>query len=173
MHPVTTPLAAAAAFAIAVLVAAPAAHAARATAPAISSCQAALPVFEGLIRKRPLAVQNEGDAAAFVTCGLENAGPNGGTHRINFAEVQLQNQGSLSRSVSCTAVNSNASASPGAPAYLNRTVAVAPGATVTLDFQAAQFPGNPLVLTGNTLAVSCNLPPGIGITSTVLQNNAA
>ncbi|HST45355.1 MAG TPA: hypothetical protein VLK29_09045, partial [Luteimonas sp.] len=33
-------------------------------------CQAALPAYDGLIRKRPVAIRNEGDAAAFVSCSL-------------------------------------------------------------------------------------------------------
>lgn len=33
-------------------------------------CQAALPAFDGLVRKRPLAVQNESTGHAFVTCSL-------------------------------------------------------------------------------------------------------
>jgi hypothetical protein len=37
-----------------------------ANAPSI--CQGALPNFEGALRKRPLAVQNEGAVDAFVTC---------------------------------------------------------------------------------------------------------
>ncbi len=37
---------------------------------ATSYCQAALPAFEGAIRKRPLAVQNEGTTNAFVTCSF-------------------------------------------------------------------------------------------------------
>ena len=32
------------------------------------ACQAALPAYEGLIRKRPMAIQNEGVSTAFVTC---------------------------------------------------------------------------------------------------------
>ena len=31
-------------------------------------CAAALPAFEGLVRKRPRAIQNEGSTNAFVTC---------------------------------------------------------------------------------------------------------
>lgn len=41
---------------------------------ASAHCQAALPVFDGLIRKRPLAVVNEGQAGAFVTCAIPMQG---------------------------------------------------------------------------------------------------
>lgn len=37
---------------------------------AAETCQAALPAYETAIRKRPLALTNEGVAPAFVTCSL-------------------------------------------------------------------------------------------------------
>lgn len=37
-------------------------------------CQGALPAFETAIRKRPLAVQNEGDSTTFVTCSFTAQG---------------------------------------------------------------------------------------------------
>ena len=40
------------------------------TAAAVDRCQPALPTFDGSIRKRPKAVQNEGTSIAFITCGF-------------------------------------------------------------------------------------------------------
>ncbi len=151
----------------------PPADALRVTAQAPSVCQGALPAFETAIRKRPLAVQNEGDAPAFVTCALNNPGTSNGVTRISSAQVYVQNLGNASRPVSCTAVNSSAVAAPAAAAYLTRTLQVPPSATTSTEFSfaAGDFAGSPILLAGDTFGVSCNLPPGVGITGTVLNNN--
>ena len=48
-------------------------------------CAAALPAFEGLVRKRPRAIQNEGAGTAFVSCAppqfTEAADPGLGLHQ--------------------------------------------------------------------------------------------
>ena len=167
-------LATAIAVVVAVVASAPQAFAHRASAQAVAACQGALPAFEGQIRKRPLAVQNEGSADAFVTCALLNLGYNSGTHRISGGTLYLQNLGGGSRTVSCTAVNSSAVAAPGSPLYATRSVSVPANAngSTELAFLATDFPGAPFLLPGDTLSVSCNLPPGLGITGTVLLNNA-
>jgi len=45
---------------------------------AVGRCQGALPNYEGAIRKRPLAVQNEGTGSAFVTCAFLSSCRTGG-----------------------------------------------------------------------------------------------
>ena len=149
-------------------------HAFRVTAQAVAVCQGALPSFEGAIRKRPLAVQNEGTTNAFVTCALNNTGYNAGTTFISSIEIYAQNLNSSTRSITCTAVNSSATASPD-PLYVTRTVSVSPSDTnsTLIEFEAGDFPGSPVVLPGDTVSVSCNLVPGMGITGTVLVNNAS
>lgn len=147
------------------------AHAFRVTAQAVAVCQAALPVFEGAIRKRPLAIQNEGNSDAFVTCALNNPGNSAGTNRISVVQIYAQNQNASSRSIACTAVNSSATANP-SPIYLSKTVQVTSSASDTLiEFAAGDFPGSPILLPGDTIALSCNLVPGMGIRGTVLVNN--
>ena len=150
------------------------AHAFRVTAQAVAVCQAALPAFEGAIRKRPLAIQNEGSSNAFVTCALNNPGYNAGTTFISTMLIYAQNQNSTTRSITCTAVNSSATASPD-QLYVTRTVSVSPSDTnsTLIEFEAGDFPGSPAVLPGDTVSVSCNLVPGMGITGTVLVNNAS
>jgi hypothetical protein len=150
-------------------------HAFRVTAQAAAVCQGALPSFEGAIRKRPLAVQNEGSTDAFVTCALNNPGYNAGTTFISSVEIYAQNLNSSTRSITCTAVNSSATTSPDAPLYATRTVNVAPSDTnsTLIEFAADDFPGSPVVLPGDTVSVSCKLVPGMGITGTVLVNNAS
>lgn len=149
-------------------------HAFRVTAQAAAVCQGALPSFEGAIRKRPLAVQNEGSTDAFVTCALNNTGYNAGTTFISSFEIYAQNRNSSTRSITCTAVNSSATASPDT-LYVTRTVSVSPSSSnsTLIEFTADDFPGSPVALPGDTVAVSCNLVPGMGITGTVLINNAS
>lgn len=150
-------------------------HAFRVTAQAAAVCQGALPSFEGAIRKRPLAVQNEGSTDAFVTCALNNPGYNAGTTFISLLLIYVQNQNSSNRTITCTAVNSSATESPGAPLYLTRTVQVPSSDTEStpITFEAGDFPGSPVALPGDTVMVSCKLLPGTGITGTVLVNNAS
>lgn len=150
------------------------AHATRVTAQATAICQGALPAFETAIRKRPLALQNEGTQAAFVTCAFVNPGPSDGSARVEAVLVYLQNVNAQTQQVSCTAVNSTATASPAPALYLTKGAFVTPSATSStqLRFAAAEFGGGASVLPGDTVGVSCNLPPGVGITGTVLVNNS-
>lgn len=142
-----------------------------AQAPAI--CQGALPAFETSIRKRPLAVQNEGASNAFVTCSFNNPGNNAGGSRVNGVTVHLQNAASGARTVSCTAVNIAAGADAGTALYAPKSIQVprdASGSTA-LAFGPSDFQAGAFVLPFDSVGVSCNLPPGTGITSTVLVNN--
>ncbi len=49
---------------------APQANAVSMAANATAFCQTALPVFDGNVRKRPLAVTNEGTSNAFISCSI-------------------------------------------------------------------------------------------------------
>lgn len=150
------------------------ASATRVVAQGTAICQGALPAFETQIRKRPLALQNEGDASAFVTCSFNNPGINSGGTRISSITVYLQNAAAGSRTVSCTAVNTGPGADTGAALYATRSIQVPRNATgsTALQFASSDFPGAPFLLPGESVSVSCNLLPGIGIASTVLVNNA-
>ena len=113
------------------------------------TCQAALPAFEGLIRKRPLAIQNEGTAPAFVSCA---------THQLfNLIDpdygiaVQLVNFGSSDVDVTCTAISLGKTNT-----YLPRTVTVPAGGEyyVSYNLNDDEYFVGPF---------NCNLPPGTGI----------
>ncbi len=122
-------------------------------------CQSALPTFDTSIRKRPLALQNEGTADAFVTCGLEGtflAAP-----LSTSVAVKLRNNTAASVDVSCTLTD----AGPGLhnPTYFTKTVTLAANAVdVDLGFTSADNGGNAFIYP----AFSCALPPGIGIAAT-------
>jgi len=117
------------------------------------NCQAALPAFDGNIRKRPLAMQNDGTTPAFVTCGFKGLGIDPHSAGNDLIGVALTTQGSQSVSVTCTLVNGFSE-----PVYLTQTRTVHPGVA------------NLLFWTGNGLdlaAMSCSLPPQTGILYTM------
>lgn len=144
----------------------------RVVAQATAICQGALPAFETQIRKRPLALQNEGEANAFVTCSFNNPGQNSGGTRISGVTIHLQNS-QAARTVACTGVNTSAGADASAALYATKSIQVPrdAGGSTALEFLPADFPGGGFLLPGDSINLSCNLPPGVGITSTVLVNN--
>ena len=120
---------------------------------AVSACQSALPVFYGVIRKRPLAVQNEGSAGAFITCGLEGvfyAAPHN-----SYVGIGLLNNGSATVTVNCTLVDGGSGFSN--PEYLPDSATISPGAMQTISWYPE---GEGFIYP----AISCSLPPGTGIT---------
>ena len=69
-------------------------------------CQPALPAFDGNIRKRPLAMMNEGTSNAFVTCafgGVFNGVPSQKTLSVGFTNIT-----DSEITVNCTLVDAQA-----------------------------------------------------------------
>jgi len=89
------------------------------TMAASGACQAALPNYEGNFRKRPLAVANEGTAAAFLTCGVTNYGGSSSS-RVELAGV---NRSAAAGDISCTMVDGVIDASLGFANYYPQTIA--------------------------------------------------
>ena len=123
---------------------------------AAGTCQSALPVFDGVIRKRPLAVQNEGDSSAFITCGMEGVlNASAVTSEVTMA---LTNTADVEVIVNCTLVDGRAGFSN--PVYLVNSIKIAPNAPLgILTWAAADNGGDNFVYP----AISCALPPGAGI----------
>lgn len=119
------------------------------------NCQPALPVFDGNIRKRPLAVANEGTANAFVTCAFTTDGTALGVIEYQTA-VQNQNPSGSPITIACTAVAGTASTAQ----YYSKNVSLTPGARATLAWLAADN-GNQLY--PHPVALSCLLPPGAAL----------
>lgn len=124
------------------------------TTMAVADCQSALPVFDGVIRKRPLAVQNEGDSNSFITCGMRgvtNVGSRNTTVQLHFV-----NNGATARSVSCTMVGGLSGFAD--PIYRTGGSYIQPGNIGTIAWleQPDGFYFS---------AISCALPPGMGIRS--------
>lgn len=132
-------------------------------ATAVSLCQSALPAYESGIRKRPLAVQNEGADDAFVTCAFTTQW--GGD--LTDVTIGFRSAGNATATVSCTGVTGTQGASQ--PNIYVIKSATLPSSNAVgwngndYDTGDGSIPGNAY------FSVSCKLPPGVGITSTSVQ----
>ncbi len=137
-------------------------HVTLVTAPGL--CQAALPSFEGLIRKRPLAIQNEGATTAFVGCSLPTQGD------ITGATVYLSSIDGAAHTVSCTGVSGYAS-NVATPSYAAKTISVAAnGAPQGAFWSTADFGGGAR-FPYYYFSLQCALPPGVGMNDLELRYN--
>lgn len=137
---------------------APPATAATSAANATAFCQSALPVFDTQIRKRPLAVGNEGAAPAFVTCSL----PQGYyPETVINGVVILLNRGASPVSASCTLVDGVTGEITGtAPGYYPQSAELAPGVATPLVW----YPDDHGLESFHPYqSYSCLLPPGVEI----------
>lgn len=126
-------------------------------------CQGALPAFETAIRKRPLAVQNEGASTAFVTCSFTSQGSQiaGGLNPATAA-IFFTSQTGDDVTINCTGVSGRQN-SPNE--YIPKSVVVG-GATGAIEWLAADFSGAPARFPSGLFSVSCSLPPGAAILDT-------
>ena len=123
---------------------------------AAGACQSALPVFDGVVRKRPLAVQNDGTTRTFITCGLE--GRFGAAESSSLIFVGLTNNADADASVSCTLVDGRNGISD--PVYRAKSINVPANADVVeLAWTSIDNEGVDFIYP----AISCSIPPGIGI----------
>jgi hypothetical protein len=135
---------------------------------ASGTCQAALPAYEGQIRKRPLALQNEGEANAFVSCSLFSPGASTSsflTGEIYAVMITLDNNGSQPVDVACTLIAGASRSS--ANHYFTKTITLPANSTYNQIAwsQDPDFDGGKI---GPPPGISCNLRPGVGIATTSL-----
>lgn len=124
---------------------------------ATAFCQPALPTFDGNIRKRPLAVQNEGSSNAFITCSLLAQGLN----TITLAGIYAASNDGAAHSLTCTGITGY---NTGTNEAVVKTVELpASGGQVQLVWEAGDFDGAPAVFPSSLFNVSCNLAPGVGL----------
>lgn len=125
-------------------------------------CQPALPAFDGQIRKRPKAVQNEGIDNAFVTCAF--GGVFNGVPSQKTLTVGLTNNTNAPITVNCTLVDFQAGVVN--PEYFPKSISVpATGAPVALLLWSAVDDNGGVRFTYP--AASCVLPPGTGVVNTL------
>jgi len=125
-------------------------------------CQPALPAFDGNIRKRPLAMVNEGTSNAFVTCafgGVFNGVPSQKTLTIGFTNITA-----AVITVNCTLADAQAGVIN--PEFFPKSINVPPqGAPVTLLLWSAAADNGGVRFTYP--AVSCMIPVGAGVVNTL------
>lgn len=130
-------------------------------------CQSALPVYDGQIRKRPKAIQNEGTSPAYVTCSwtaqggfAENSG-----NPTALAMTFSVNDGQPDH-VSCLAVLGNQGHT--LPTYTRGTDLHSNGGVRALIWLPADFGASGRFPSG-LINVSCLLNPGVGINASQLS----
>ncbi len=132
-------------------------------------CQSALPVFDGNIRKRPLAVQNEGSGDAFITCSYPSGeGRFAGGSPTTRVWQYMVNISANPVTVTCTGV----AGSPASSFQVVKSVVVpANSSTAEISWFAADFPGAPTTFPGNgAFSASCLLPPGAGVRTSFVDS---
>lgn len=125
---------------------------------AAGACNGALPSFEGALRKRPLAIRNEGATSVFVTCSVPGdylASGNG------LVVAAFTNGSTSSVTVNCTMVDGRASPwgmfDEGDPEYYPQSKPIHPGGVAALTW-------TPTSGTFSAYAnVNCLLPPDVEI----------
>lgn len=130
---------------------------------ATGACNGALPGFEGALRKRALAIANEGSTIAFINCSV----PTDGDQNPGYfdATATFVNRSAATATVNCTLVGGIV-AEVGElfdmepPAFRSKSVTIALGAGHSLQWQRQEF-GVPTL--GRLINFSCTLPPRIEI----------
>ncbi len=137
---------------------------------AVGPCQAALPAFEGQIRKRPLALQNEGTGTAFVSCAFSAAGSSdlvsGSITRVYVYAASIDG---AAHTISCTGVTGfNTDQNQ----FVVKTATLsADGSQSRMQWNVSDFSDSPAVFPRSTFSVSCRVDPGVGLNDTHVQFN--
>lgn len=126
---------------------------------AVNSCQGALPSFEGTLRKRPLAIANEGTSTAFISCGLSSEVAN--SAGMSVVGALFINRGLASADVTCT-LAVGIPAPFGTPVFFTKTATVPTGGSGGPTWVSADNGGNPF----KVASISCSIPPGFEINNT-------
>lgn len=127
-------------------------------------CQGALPNFEVGLRKRPLAVQNVGTTAMFVTCGFDFDSLEAIDNSALLVDAYFTNTTDAPATVNCTAV---AGFEGGVTENVNLSIEIpanAGGEDGNLFVYADDFEGGGMA--SGLVALSCRLPGGVGINDT-------
>lgn len=137
---------------------------------AVNYCQSALPVFDGNIRKRPLAVQNEGTGTAFVTCSYpsgEGRG-SGGSVTTQVWQYFISNA-DADLILNCTGVSGVTLESA---QFIVKSTVLPAGASSVLVWSAEDFAGAPAVFPSHSVfSISCSLPPGAGLRQSYVNSD--
>lgn len=120
-----------------------------------SACTGALPTCEGALRKRPLAIVNEGASNAFVTCSLPVEESNASFPTLGY--LKLQNTGSAAVTIECSLV---AGAQWEGSVVQPKSIPMGANSALLVNWAPA---AGATYLPRRTVNFSCMLPPGTGI----------
>jgi hypothetical protein len=120
----------------------------------VGNCQAALPAYEGQTRKRPLAVVNESNSTAFVTCAFTSEEVS--LNVVSFG-TRLSNISVVPVTVNCTGVVGEELEDA---EYIVKSLTLAPQTDGNLTWTSADHGG---LLFAKSVAISCALPPFVGL----------
>lgn len=120
----------------------------------VGNCQAALPAYEGQTRKRPLALVNESNATAFVTCAFTSEEMS--LSVVSFG-TRLSNISAVPATVHCTAVIGEELQNA---EYIVKSLTLAPQSDDNLTWTSADNDG---LLFAKSVAISCALPSFVGL----------
>jgi len=118
------------------------------------NCQPSIPSGNTAVRKRPLAVINEGTGSEFVTCAFT-------TEEVSINVVgfgtRISNISAVPATVNCTAVVGEELENA---QYFVKSITLAPGAAGQLTWGTGDTGG---LLFAKSVALSCILPPFVGV----------
>jgi hypothetical protein len=135
----------------------------------VGLCQGALPAFETAIRKRPLAVQNEGTTTAFVTCSFTSQGDwYSSADNPRAVSVVFTNASSKQVQISCTGV-SGGTAVP-LREYVVKTMTLAASGSRSMSWNYNDFAtrGERPTFPSGLFSISCGLAPGVAINEAIV-----
>lgn len=121
-----------------------------------ASCQSALPVFDGNIRKRPMALGNEGASTAFVTCDTDSISNSASGHS-QVAIFFGNRAGAVDVQVNCTLVDGAFVANGFFP---KTSTEMGAGGSAVISWEATADNGGDNFIAP---AISCGLPAGVDI----------
>lgn len=120
----------------------------------VGNCQAALPAYEGQTRKRPLAVINESNSTAFVTCAFTSEEVS--LNVVSFG-TRLSNISTVPVTVNCTGVIGEELENA---EYIVKSLTLGAQTDGDLTWTSADHGGLPFA---KSVAISCALPPWVGL----------
>jgi hypothetical protein len=124
---------------------------------AVDVCQGSLPSFEGTLRKRPLAIANEGSSPSFISCSIRAPLDSEGVASII---VRFANRSAAGRVFSCTLVDGVAEPSAYPPVYQPKSIVLGVSSIETLTWHFEADNGGEYYRIPN---LNCSLPPGVEI----------
>ena len=127
------------------------------TSHAVGNCQPATKVADGSIRKRALAVVNEGDTTGFVTCAFASPIPNV-DESVSLLRMFVGNQSNVTKSMTCTLVGGIDGALDNQ--FQGNNLGVAPNVRTEFEWPASVFNNGKFP---SVFSVSCALEPGMKI----------